>query len=91
MSLLRQVKCINDLKTYVELCHSEAKSTIDKVNTTISTLEKKGLPIEICEKIKKNDMQNINGLVDTMLEELKNSVYPFLEEVERRLRIINDL
>lgn len=85
MSLLQQIKQLENMIDYIKLVRSEAEGLNKYMSDSVSFLRQNGLRTETADKIQQVKMGHINAVIGPMLEEMMKRDYRYLEEVKNNL------
>ena len=85
ISLLQQIKQIDDMMQYISLIHQETESMNKSIFEAVSHLRQNGLRTETADMITQVYMAHINEQLKLMLERMQQSDYAYLQDIKNRL------
>lgn len=89
MSLIQQLKLIEEMKQYILQVVSEAKNMRDELNKAINYLRQEGLPPEVADGIMGPiHMGHVNKELDELLDRMCYADYGYLDDVQQKLEDI---
>ena len=87
MSLIQQIKQVDDVMQYIILICKEAEDMDRNVSDTVAFLRQNGLRTETADKIKQVYMGTINNILWPMLTRMRKCDYEYLKEIRNNLEI----
>lgn len=85
MSLMQQIKQIEDVMQYILLVCNEAENIEKKVSDTVVFLRQNGLRTETADMIQQTYMGHIQSKLSEMLYRMKKFDYAYLSDVKANL------
>lgn len=89
MSLIHQLKLIEEMKQYNLRVVSDVKNMRDELNRTIKYLRQEGLPPEVVDGFMGPlYMGHVNKELDELLDRMHHADYRYLDDVQQKLEDI---
>lgn len=86
ISLRQQIKQIENLKQYIDLCTYEVQKLREDVGDSLRYLREEGLPKEYADAFEGHMyLGHVYGELDKLIDRMKNEDYRDLDKVQKKL------